>query len=77
MKTKITLLIFLMINLTLIAQGDVTVTDNVGSGDVYWTANNTYHLDGSVFVNAGTTLYIEAGTVIKGMSGVGEESSYL
>ena len=77
MKTKITLLFFLMINLTLFAQVDVTVTDNVGSGDVYWTANNTYHLDGSVFVNAGTTLYIEAGTVIKGMSGVGEESSYL
>ena len=30
----------------------------------------------SVFVNANATLY-RAGTVIKGMSGVGEESSYL
>ena len=47
MKTKITLL-FLMINLTLFAQVDVTVTDNVGSGDVYWTTNNTYRLDGGV-----------------------------
>lgn len=56
---------------------DVTVVNNVGSGNVYWTANTTYHLSGGVFVEAGTTLHIEAGTVIKGMPGQGESASYL
>ena len=58
------------------AQGDVVVSSNV-TGTAYWTANNTYHLDGSVFVEPGATLHIEAGTVVKGMPGQGEESSYL
>jgi hypothetical protein len=57
-------------------QGDVVVSSNV-TGTAYWTANNTYHLDGSVFVEPGATLYIEAGTVVKGMPGQGVESSYL
>ena len=33
-----------------------------------WTANNTYILDGYVFLEDGGKLTIEAGTVIKGMS---------
>ena len=31
-----------------------------------WTANNTYILDGLIFVDSGATLTIEAGTVVKG-----------
>ena len=57
-------------------EGDVVVSSNV-TGTAYWTANNTYHLDGSVFVEPGASLHIEAGTVVKGMPGQGEESSYL
>ena len=45
----------------------ITVTDNSGagvSGD--WTKDNIYVIAGRVFVNSGSTLNIEAGTVIKG-----------
>ena len=77
MKTKFTLLISIFCSLTYVNGQDITITDNVGTGDVYWTSNNIYHLDGGVFVNSGTTLHIEAGTVVKGMPGQGESSSYL
>jgi hypothetical protein len=77
MNQKITKLFMLMcLSFTLNAQ-DVTVTDNVGSGDIYWTSDITYHLNGGVFVEAGTTLHIEAGTIIKGMPGQGESAAYL
>ncbi len=36
------------------------------TGTVNWTRNNTYVLNGAVFVMQGATLNIEAGTVIKG-----------
>ena len=50
MKTKlISFCAFLGSCLFLNAQ-DVTVVNNVGSGNVYWTANTTYHLSGGVFV---------------------------
>ncbi len=57
----------------------VTVTDaSINSGDqVYWTADNTYILDGFVFVEDGAVLNIEAGTVIKGKAGQGESASAL
>lgn len=55
----------------------VLVKDNTGKGKTTWTANNTYILDGFVFVNPGDTLVIEAGTVIKGRSGQGAEASAL
>lgn len=56
----------------------ITVKDDgSGTGDVTWTANNTYILDGLVFVNDGQTLTIEAGTVIKGKAGQGENASAL
>lgn len=48
-----------------------------GTGTTTWTANNTYVLDGMVFVNSGDVLTIEAGTVIKGKEGVGEAASAL
>ncbi|MCF8297991.1 MAG: hypothetical protein K9J13_10640 [Saprospiraceae bacterium] len=48
-----------------------------GTGTVTWTSNYTYLLDGYVFVNSGQTLTIEAGTVIKGKAGTGENASAL
>ncbi len=57
----------------------VTITDaDLSDGmDQTWTKNNTYILDGLVFVNDGQTLTIEPGTVIKGKSGEAENSSAL
>ncbi|MGB3542031.1 T9SS type A sorting domain-containing protein, partial [Rubrivirga sp.] len=48
-----------------IDNAEIIVTDDI-VGDATWTANNTYILDGLVFVDAGATLTIEAGTVVKG-----------
>lgn len=48
-----------------------------GTGTMTWEKENTYILDGFVFVNDGQTLTIEAGTVIKGKSGQGENASAL
>ena len=50
-----------------VAMAQVTVTDGDIPDDatVVWTADNEYLLDGMVFVNAGATLIIEPGTVIK------------
>ncbi|MEM6845073.1 MAG: fasciclin domain-containing protein [Bacteroidota bacterium] len=57
---------------------EITITGSAeGVGDVTWTANNTYILDGLVFVNDGQTLTIEAGTVIKGNPGQGGDASAL
>ena len=56
----------------------VTIKDDgQGIGTQTWTANNTYLLDGFCFVNDGQTLTIEAGTVIKGKPGQGENASAL
>ncbi len=56
----------------------VTIKDDGnGVGTQTWTANNTYLLDGFCFVNDGQTLTIEAGTVIKGKPGQGENASAL
>jgi Secretion system C-terminal sorting domain len=57
----------------------VTITDaDINAGQVYyWTADNTYLLDGFVYVEAGAVLNIEAGTVIKGKPGQGESASAL
>ena len=42
-----------------------------------WTSNNTYILNQKVVVDAGATLNIEAGTVIKGSAGQGSLASAL
>lgn len=56
----------------------ITVTDDgSGTGTVTWTADNTYLLDGFVYVNSGQTLTIEPGTVIKGRPGQGDQASAL
>lgn len=51
--------------------------DGNGTGTTTWTANNTYVLNGFVFVNNGQTLTIEAGTVIKGTEGQEADASAL
>ncbi len=55
----------------------IEVTDASIDGDTVWTANNTYLLNGFVFVEEGETLTIEPGTVIKGKPGEGAEASAL
>ncbi|MGB1363089.1 MAG: hypothetical protein ACPG56_00540, partial [Flavobacteriales bacterium] len=55
---------------------EVVITDaGQGTGTTTWTCDNTYILDGYVFVNSGQTLTIEPGTVIKGASGAGADAS--
>lgn len=58
---------------------NVTVTDDdIQTGDnVTWTSNNTYILDGFVFVDSGASLTIKPGTVIKGKPGTGANASAL
>lgn len=56
----------------------VTVIDHgEGVGDTTFTADKTWILGNFVFVNAGQILTIEPGTVIKGVSGEGENASAL
>ena len=57
---------------------DIIISDDgSGTGTTTWTSDNTYILDGFVFVNDGQVLTIEAGTVIKGMAGTGADASAL
>ncbi len=55
----------------------IVVSDDTGEGTTVWTSENQYILDGLVFVNAGDTLIIEPGTVIKGETGQGAQASGL
>ena len=48
-----------------------------GTGTTTWTCENTYILDGYVFVQAGQVLTIEAGTVVKGAAGSGVDAAAL
>ena len=59
--------------------GVINITDaDIKPGDnLLWTANNTYILDGFVFVDSTATLTIEPGTVIKGKPGEGANASAL
>lgn len=54
----------------------VTVSSG-GTGTTSWTCDNTYVLDGYVFVQAGQVLTIEAGTVVKGAAGSGVDAAAL
>lgn len=55
---------------------DVTVNSNITTSRT-WTKNNTYILDGRVFVTDGVTLTIEAGTVVKGKVRAAQDASAL
>ncbi len=80
MLRKFTLL-FLWLPILVLAQNRpiVNVFDaDIGpSQNVTWTADKVYLLNGFVFVEEGATLTIEAGTVIKGKPGQGENASAL
>ncbi len=49
------------------AETNIVVTENITS-DVTWEASNTYELASRITVEAGATLNIEPGTVIKGQA---------
>ena len=46
-------------------------------GDYYWTSDKTYVLEDMVFIKPGSRLFIEAGTVVKGALGVGNNATGL
>ena len=75
MRSLITMITVLAWSSSLMSQGTVTVTGSTGT--TTWTSNNTYILDGYVFVSNGEVLTIEAGTVIKGAAGSGVDASAL
>lgn len=54
----------------------ITVNANI-TANTTWTKNNTYILDGRVFVTNGATLTIEPGTVIKGKVRAAQDASAL
>ena len=54
----------------------IIISDDI-SGDSTWTSNNTYVLDGFIFVEDGASLTIEAGTVVKAFTGSGENATAL
>lgn len=61
------LILFVILGVSQISAQIVNITDSdIQAGQtINWTKNNTYLLDGVVFVEDGATLNIEAGTVIK------------
>ena len=65
--------------ISLSAQTVVTITDAdlVGGQTYNWTNDNTYVLDGPVFLEEGGRLNIEAGTVVRGMPNQGDVASAL
>lgn len=64
--TSLLLLLLLLAPGTAFGQQTVVVTDDDVTGEVTWTSDNVYILDGRVFAEEGTVLTIEPGTVIKG-----------
>lgn len=62
----------------LVDNGFEAIEDNGGgTGTTTWTSGKQYLLDGLVFINDGQVLTIEAGTVIRGKTGQGENASAL
>jgi len=53
-----------------------TISSNITT-ETYWTSDKEYVLDGTIFVESGAALYIEAGTIIKGAEGDGNDASSL
>lgn len=68
MNQKLTLFLALLTSLSVGAQETIVISDSdlVGGQTYNWTAENTYILNGLVYLESGGRLNIEAGTVIKG-----------
>jgi hypothetical protein len=69
-------------NATVTVDEDPSITIDVtesldGVGTTTWESQNTYILNGFIYVNDGQTLTIEPGTVIKGQTGQAEDASAL
>ena len=62
---KLLIILFLIGALSNLNFGQVLITEDI-TGNVTWTSDNEYILDGLIFVDSLSTLTIEAGTVIKG-----------
>ncbi|MBK11963.1 MAG: hypothetical protein CL849_00350 [Crocinitomicaceae bacterium] len=60
-----------------ISDRPVVTVPTGGTGTTEWTCDNTYVLDGYVFVQNGQVLTIEAGTVVKGGAGSGADAAAL
>jgi len=55
-----------------------TITPSpAGTGTTTWSKDTIYFLDGTIFVNPGQTLTIQAGTIVKGRLGVDTAASHL
>jgi hypothetical protein len=59
-----------------VTYGTILVTSNI-TADTTWSADSIYQLAGRIFVTNGATLTIEAGTIIKGETGIATEASAL
>jgi hypothetical protein len=69
MKRGMILTIIFTLSITALSTAaDIRVSSNITT-DTYWTADNTYILDALVYVESGASLFIEAGTVVKGAAG--------
>ena len=75
-KNLLTLIAILTSTFTFAAIINIT-DDGSGTGTTTWTSDNTYILNGFVFVNDGDSLTIEAGTIIKGAAGTQSNASAL
>jgi|GEM_PF-393605 len=70
------LAVFIFNAFCLSGQTTIVITNaDLQGGETYqWTADNTYLLDGLVYLEKGSVLNIEAGTVIRGMETPSDES---
>lgn len=72
------LILATLLSSTISFADDIYISDNGnGTGTTTWTSDNTYILEGFVFVNDGDSLTIEAGTIIKGAAGTQANASAL
>ena len=78
-KLYLLLALALLSVISLSSQTVVTITDAdlVGGQTYNWTNDNTYVLDGPVFLEEGGRLNIEAGTVVRGKPNQGDVASAL
>jgi len=76
MRKSLLILSLLMLSALSVSAQMVTVSSNITT-DTYWTADNEYLLDGMIFVTSGASLYIEAGTTVRGAEGQDLDASGL